>query len=84
MPSPLVSGGPLSPWYGERNDTYEHMRSLDYYSYQVGVRLEFPLENRLARSQNTRARVQAAQAEVDLQSVGKTELSRKCVNQSGG
>ena len=64
-----------SPWAGERNDTFEYMRDLDYYSYQVGVRLEFPLENRLARSQHTRARVQAAQAEIDLQSVENTIIN---------
>ena len=64
-----------SPWNGERNDSFEYMRDLDYYSYQVGVRLEFPLENRLARSQNTRARVQAAQAEIDLQSVENTIIN---------
>ena len=70
--NPVSFGGvpPVdSPWRGERNDTFEYMRDLDYYTYLVGVRLEFPLENRLARSQHTRARIQAAQAEVDLQSV---------------
>ena len=51
------------------------MRDMDYYSYQIGVRLEFPLENRLARSQNTRARIQVAQAEIDLQSVENTIIN---------
>ncbi len=45
------------------------MDDLDYYSYEIGVRIEFPLENRQAKSQHRRARVQAAQASVDLQSV---------------
>ena len=67
--------GPPSPWRGERNDTFEYMRDMDYYTYQVGVRLEFPLENRLARSQHTRARVQAMQAEIDLQSVENTIIN---------
>lgn len=58
-----------SPWDGDRKDSFQYMRDLDYYTYQIGVRIEFPLENRLARSQHTRARVQAAQAAVDLQSV---------------
>ena len=58
-----------SPWRGNRADTFDTMKDLDYYSYEIGVRLEFPLENRLARSQHRRARVQAAQASVDLQSV---------------
>lgn len=76
--NPVSFGGspPVdSPWAGERNDTFEYMRDLDYYSYQVGVRLEFPLENRLAKSQHTRARVQAAQAEIDLQSVENTIIN---------
>ena len=63
---------PPSPWRGERNDSLEYMRDADYYSYQVGVRLQFPLENRLARSQHTRARIEAAQAETTLKSVENT------------
>jgi len=47
-------------------------RDCDYYTYQVGVRLQFPLENRLARSQHTRARIEAAQAETTLKSVENT------------
>ncbi len=61
--------GPPSPWRGNRADTLDYMDDLDYYSYQIGVRIEFPFENRVAKSQHTRARVQAAQASVDLQSV---------------
>ena len=68
-----LSGSPVEgadqTWHGNRADSLDYLNDGDYYSYQVGVRLEFPLENRLARSQNTRARVQAAQAEIDLQSV---------------
>lgn len=69
---PLAPPPPPSPWRGERNDSLEYMRDLDYYSYQVGVRLQFPLENRLARSQHTRARIEAAQAETTLKSVENT------------
>jgi len=69
-----VPGSP-SPWDGSRSDTFDYMKDLDYYSYQIGVRLEFPLENRLAKSQHRRARVQAAQAYVDLQSVENTIIN---------
>jgi len=59
----------LNPWRGNRKDSLDYLNDGDFYSYDIGVRLEFPLENRLARSQHRRARVQAAQASVDLQSV---------------
>lgn len=70
-PTTFIPGeeGDPSPWRGKRADTLDYMEDLDYYSYQVGVRLEFPLENRLARSQHRRARVEAAQAATDLQRV---------------
>jgi len=70
-------GGPPgdSPWEGSRRDSLDYMTDRDYYTYQVGVRLEFPLENRLAKSQHRRARVQAAQANVDLQSVENTIIN---------
>jgi len=63
---------PPSPWDGSRKDSFYDMRDRDYYTYQVGVRLQFPLENRLARSQHTRARIEAAQAETTLKSVENT------------
>ena len=71
-----------SPWRGNRADSLDYMDDLDYYSYQIGVRLEFPLENRLARSQHTRARVQAARPQLIFKA-WKTSLSMKCANQSG-
>jgi len=61
-----------SPWNGPRKNSFYDMRDRDYYSYQVGVRLEFPLENRIARSQHTRARIESAQSETTLKSVENT------------
>lgn len=72
VPSPPP---PPSPWRGKRNDSFEYMRDRDYYTYQVGVRLEFPLENRIARSQHTRARIEAAQAETTLKNVENTVIN---------
>jgi outer membrane protein TolC len=51
------------------------MRDADYYTYQIGVRLEFPLENRLARSQHTRARIESAQSEITLKNVENTVIN---------
>ncbi len=42
------------------------MTDGDFYSYSFGLKLEFPLENRLAKSQYSKARVQAAQAITSL------------------
>jgi len=64
-----TTAGPPSPWRGNRADSLDYMDDLDYYSYQIGVRLEFPLENRVAKSQHRRAKVEAAQASTDLQRV---------------
>jgi outer membrane protein len=83
-----------SPWHGKRNDTLEYMRDLDYYSYEIGIRLEFPLGNRVARSQHTRARIEKIQAATTLESVQNTiitdvreairlvETSRKVIDSS--
>jgi outer membrane protein TolC len=59
-------GGPvsseLSPWDGHWNDVYDSMTDGDYYKYSVGVKIEFPLENRLAKSQYSRAKIQKMQS----------------------
>ncbi len=55
-----------SPWTGHWNDVYDSMTDGDFYSYSFGLKLEFPLENRLAKSQYSKARVQAAQAITSL------------------
>jgi outer membrane protein TolC len=38
------------------------MTDGDYYKYSVGVKIEFPLENRLAKSQYSRAKIQKMQS----------------------
>ncbi len=56
----------LSPWEGHWDDVYDGIGDKDHYSYMVGVKIEFPLENRLAKSQHSRAKVQAAQSVISL------------------
>jgi outer membrane protein TolC len=58
-------GGPSlepSPWDGHWDDVYDSMADGDYYKYSVGVKIEFPLENRLAKSQYNRAKIQKMQS----------------------
>jgi outer membrane protein TolC len=38
------------------------MATGDYYNYMIGIKLEIPLENRLAKSQYTRAKIQKMQS----------------------
>ena len=51
-----------SPWTGHWDDVYDHMATGDYYNYMIGIKLEIPLENRLAKSQYTRAKIQKMQS----------------------
>jgi len=62
---PLFRSTP-SPWKGHWDDVYDSMFGKDYYNYLLGVKIDFPLENRLARSQYSKAKVQAAQALTSL------------------
>lgn len=57
---------PTSPWDGHWDQVYDGLADKDYYSYMVGIKIEFPLENRLAKSQYSKAKVQAAQAITSL------------------
>jgi outer membrane protein TolC len=45
---------------------YDSLGSRDYYSYVIGLKLEIPLENKLARSNYAQAKLQEAQAVTQL------------------
>lgn len=84
--------GSKSPWDGHWKDVYDYMDDGDYYSYLIGVKIEFPLENRIARSQYSKAKLQAAQAVTSLKNaetqiinevrdaVRKVETSEKLID----
>jgi outer membrane protein len=55
-----------SPWSGHWDDVYDSLGSRDYYSYVIGLKLEIPLENNLARSNYAQAKLQEAQSITDL------------------
>ncbi len=42
------------------------MADGDFYSYTIGIKIEFPIENRLAKSQYSKARVKVAQSLTSL------------------
>ncbi len=67
--------GMKSPWSGHWDDVYDYLGESDYYSYMVGVRIEIPLENRLAKSQHARAKVQASQALTQLKNTENTIIN---------
>ncbi|MCP4715032.1 MAG: TolC family protein, partial [Deltaproteobacteria bacterium] len=56
----------VSPFDGHWDDVYDGMARGDYYQYTVGIKIEFPFENRLAKSQHSRARIQKRQAVTSL------------------
>ena len=44
------------------DDVADHMASGDFYNYTIGIKIEFPLGNRYAKSQYSRAKVEALRA----------------------
>jgi outer membrane protein TolC len=59
-------GTQKNPYSGHWDDVYDSLGSRDYYSYVIGLKLEIPLENKLARSNYTQAKLQEAQALTQL------------------
>ena len=44
------------------DDVSDHMASGDFYNYTIGIKIEFPLGNRFAKSQYSKAKVEALRA----------------------
>jgi outer membrane protein TolC len=55
-----------SPWSGHWDDVYDSLGSGNYYSYLIGLKLEIPLENKLAKSDYAQAKLQQAQAVTEI------------------
>jgi outer membrane protein TolC len=55
-----------SPWKGHWDSVYDGLADKDYYNYLIGVKIEFPLENRIAKSQFSKAKIQRMQALTNL------------------
>jgi outer membrane protein len=61
--------GTKSPYHGQWDTARHDMATGDYYNYALGVKVEFPLENNIAKSQYQKAKVQSYQADTNLKSV---------------
>jgi len=59
-------GTQKNPYSGHWDDVYDSLGSRNYYSYLIGLKLEIPLENKLARSNYAQAKLQEAQALTQL------------------
>lgn len=66
--SPLSGLGP-SPVQGEYGESFDQMFGGDFYRLGAGVVVEFPLGNRLARSELTKRRLEVLQALAGLKNV---------------
>lgn len=51
-----------SPFKGSAKDAFGHLDDGDYYTYSIGLKLEFPLENHFAKSQASKAKIEAAKS----------------------
>ncbi len=55
-------GGDASSFSTHWDDVADHLVSGDFYNYTIGIKIEFPLGNRFAKSQYSRAKVEALRA----------------------
>jgi outer membrane protein TolC len=60
-----VSVTGIAPFAGARSDAYDRLVSNDFRSYSVGVQIQVPLSNALARSQYTQSQIAVDQAELN-------------------
>ena len=76
-------GEVTNPWARHWDDVADSMASGDFYNYTVGIKIEFPLGNRYAESQYSRAKIQAAQAVTYLKDVENSVVNevREAVRQ---
>ncbi|MBI5426675.1 MAG: TolC family protein [Nitrospinae bacterium] len=77
-----TSRSPFSGGYGE---TLDNLASRDYYSWEVGVKMNYPLGNRSAKSRLTAARLEVEQTLLDIKDLEKKIVvdAREAVRQIG-
>lgn len=70
-------------WSRHWDNVADSMASGDYYNYVIGVKVEFPLGNRFAKSQYSRAKIDAARAATFLKDLENTVINevREAVRQ---
>jgi outer membrane protein TolC len=59
-------GTKKNPWSGHWDDVYDSLGSGNYYNYLIGIKLEIPLENKLAKSDYAQAKLQQSQAVTEI------------------
>lgn len=64
-----------SPWDGHWDGVWDGLGDDEYYNYTIGIKIEIPLENRLAKSQYARARVQKSQSLINLKNKENTIIN---------
>lgn len=62
-------------WARHWDDVADSMASGDFYNYVIGIKIEFPLGNRFAKSQHSRAKVEAARAVTLLKDLENTVIN---------
>jgi len=70
-------------WSRHWDDVADSMASGDYYNYTIGIKIEFPLGNRFAKSQYSKAKVESARAVTLLKDLENTVINevREAVRQ---
>lgn len=72
-------------WSRHWDDVADSMASGDFYNYLIGLKIEFPLGNRFAKSQYSKAKIESARAVTvlrDLENIVINEV-REAVRQVG-
>jgi len=61
---------------GNASDAFAHLDDGDFYSYSIGLKLEFPLENHSAKSQFSKSKIEVAQALTNLKNLETTIINQ--------
>ena len=59
------------------SDVWDNIGSTDFYNYTIGLKIEFPIGNRFAKSQYSKAKIEAARAATylkDIENIVITEV----------
>jgi outer membrane protein len=72
-------------WSRHWDDVADSMATGDFYNYLIGLKIEFPLGNRFAKSQYSKAKIEAARAVTLLRDLENTVINevRESVRQVG-
>ena len=72
-------------WSRHWDNVADSMASGDFYNYLIGLKIEFPLGNRFAKSQYSKAKIEAARAVTLLRDLENTVINevREAVRQVG-